>query len=256
MGLELNRMTGKAAQLAGRAVDFVLPPRCHACGELVDASGRLCARCWSDLNFITPPHCALCGFPFEYDQGEGATCGSCLRRAPPFEAARSALRYDDMSRDLVLKFKRSDRTDMAAVFAPLLMRAVRATGMEFDLVVPVPLHRRRLWRRRFNQSALLARPLAAELGLDLDLLTLTRRRATPTQAGLAGRQRFLNVRGAFAVPARRRARLAERSILLIDDVFTTGATLSACARALKRAGARAVGAVTVARVVHPMDDPI
>ncbi|MCG8504338.1 MAG: double zinc ribbon domain-containing protein, partial [Sphingomonadales bacterium] len=84
-------MTGKAAQLAGRAVDFVLPPRCHACGELVDASGRLCARCWSDLNFITPPHCALCGFPFEYDQGEGATCGSCLRRAPPFEAARSAL---------------------------------------------------------------------------------------------------------------------------------------------------------------------
>lgn len=249
-------MTGRAARLASQAVDFVLPPRCHACGELVDASGRLCARCWSDLNFITPPHCALCGFPFEYDQGADATCGSCLKRAPPFDAARSALRYDDMSRDLILKFKRSDRTDMAAVFAPLLKRAVRATGMEFDLVIPVPLHRGRLWRRRFNQSALLARPLAGLLGLELDVLSLTRRRATPTQAGLAGRQRFLNVRGAFAVPARRRPRLAKKSVLLIDDVFTTGATLGSCARALKRAGAGAVGAVTVARVVHPMNDPI
>lgn len=227
------------------ALDLVFPPQSLDGGEAAMAGG-LSAATWSRIHFLDGPVCDGCGTPFEYDLG--ARCAACLAKPRAFDAARAACLYDEVSRDPILKLKHADRLDLAPLFARWLSRAARELIDEADAIAPVPLHRGRLLRRRYNQAAEIARPLA-RLG-DVAYLpdALVRRRATDTQGGKSGSGRRRNVAGAFEVPAGRVAQVAGKRILLIDDVMTTGATAEGCARALKAAGAVRVDVAVVARV--------
>jgi ComF family protein len=241
---------------AGRALlDAVLPPLCLGCNEIVSAPGSLCAACWQGFSFISAPHCACCGTPFVEDLGPEALCAGCLLRRPRYHRARAALIYDDRSRRLVLPFKHGDRTDIARACGGWMARAGADLLASADLVAPVPLHWRRLFVRRYNQAQLLARSVVrtAARGPDLRLAPdlLRRRRWTGSQAGLMGQERRRNVREAFEVHPKWRPLVAGKTVLLVDDVLTTGATVEACARALQRAGARRVDVLTLARVVRP-----
>jgi ComF family protein len=241
-----------------RMLDLVLPPRCLGCGELVERQGTLCAPCWAAITFVAEPLCRRCGLPFAFDPdsagpdpaGDHYQCGACLAEAPPFERARAVMRYDDASRPLLLGFKHGDRTEAAPPFAAWMARSGGELLAAAGLVAPVPLHWRRLLARRYNQAALLARPLAGLAGVPAVPDLLLRRRATPSQGRLSRAERQRNVAGAFAVNPRRAAALRGRRLLLIDDVMTTGATVSACARAALRAGAAAVDVLVLARAVR------
>jgi len=251
------------AQGIGFVLDAVLPPLCLACARPVDTQGALCAECWTAIAFIAAPHCAVCGLPFEFATGDGTAnaviCGSCLRDPPAFDRARAVMRYGDVSRRLVVGFKHGDRTHAAPAFGRWLARAGAELLADADIVAPVPLHWRRLAQRRFNQAALLARALVAvpSAGRAPDRHPvfvpdlLVRRRATPTQGGLGAAARRRNVRGAFALHPKGAVRVDGQRILLIDDVLTTGATVNACARVLKAAGAASVDVLTLARVDRP-----
>jgi ComF family protein len=240
------------------AADALWPPRCLSCGAGVDQAGRLCPACWQRIDFIAEPLCRRCGLPFAFAiPGEdfGATeCGACLRQPPPFDRARAAMRYGDASRKLILAFKHGDRTDAAPALAAWLARAAGGLLGDCDVIAPVPLNRWRLLRRRYNQAALLAQALARRAGKPVAVDALRRLRATPSQGGLTAAQRRTNVRGAFAVRPRWADRIAGRGVLLVDDVMTTGATVEACARALRAAGAARVDVVTLARVVRETAD--
>lgn len=236
-------------------LNALLPPRCVGCGALTDRPHGLCSTCWGQMTFLAPPWCACCGRPFESglaglgdEPGAGMLCAACLARPPAFDSARAAVTYDDASRAIILAFKHGDRTDAAPALAGLMARLAER---EVDLVVPVPLTRFRLWRRRYNQAGLLADRVARRLGLPVVHDAMSRRRGTPRQAGLNARERRANVAGAIAVRPGRRARIEGAAILLVDDVFTTGATVEACAKALKRGGARSVHVLTLARVDRP-----
>ena len=215
----------------------------------VDQPGRLCPRCWTGIDFITPPNCALCGFPFDVDEGPDALCGACTATPPDFDHARAAVRYAGVGREVVLGLKHGDQTHAALSLAQLMMRVGGTLLADCDAVVPVPLHRFRLFTRRYNQSALIGAALARLAGVGFVPDLLKRTRPTPSQAGRTRRQRFGNVRGAFAVRAKRRTLADGRHLVLVDDVMTTGATVQACAKALKRAGAARVDVLSFARVV-------
>ena len=239
-------------KLARRALDFVFPPLCAACRIPIAEAHNLCAACWAKIAFLSDPVCFICGFPFAYDEGPETLCAACRQRAPAFDRARALMRYDDTSRDPILALKRADRLDLVPAFARWVGQAGRQLLAEADLIVPVPLHRWRLWRRRFNQSALVARALGRLAGKPVDCLLLRRSRATPSQGDMpSAAARLRNVQGAFRVERYRARAVRGKIVLLIDDVFTTGATIEACARALKRAGARRVLVLTLARVVRP-----
>lgn len=235
----------------GRTVfDAVLPPRCIACGAVVGAGTALCGDCWPGLELISAPQCACCGLPFDFDQGPGVVCAACAASRPVFDRARQALRYNDLSARLIVGFKHSDRLHLLPAFAAWLRRAAGPLLDEAEVICCVPLHRRRLIARRFNQSALLALELGRLGGRPVAVDLLARRRATPSQGGLNRNQRLENVRGAIVVRPHRAALAQGRRVLLVDDVFTTGATVDACARALLRGGAAAVDVVTLARVIR------
>lgn len=242
-------MRRSLAALPRRLLDLALPPRCGRCEALVNDPGSLCAECWAEMAFIGAPLCDICGVPFEL-QIDDALCGDCLARRPTYGRARAAVVYDDASRSLILPFKHADRTDLAPLLARWLAQAGAALLAEADLLVPVPLHRRRLWRRRFNQAGLLARQLGGLADLPVDYDLLSRVRATRSQGGLSRQGRFRNLRGAFAVAAAGRARLGGRRLVLVDDVMTTGATAEACARVLCDHGAAQVDVIALARVVR------
>ena len=233
-----------------RIVDLALPLRCLACGAIVEGAGALCPVCWSGLELISAPQCVCCGLPFRHDPGPDAVCGGCMARPPAFDRARSALRYNDLAARLILGFKRGDKLHHLDAFARWLERCGGAMAAEADLICPAPLHLSRLWRRRYNQSALLANALARRAGRPPSPDLLVRARRTPSQAGLTRRQRIENLRGAIVVRKRRRAAVDGARVLVVDDVMTTGATVDACARALKRAGAAHVGVVTLARTLR------
>ena len=235
-----------------RLVDSVLPPRCLHCQAMVDGDGALCADCWPLFDFLAPPLCDSCGFPFEYDPGPRDTvCGACHAHPPHFDRARSVLVYDENSRKLVLDFKHGDCTWPAPAFGRWLARAGGEMIGEADLAVPVPLHRSRLYARRYNQASLLALALGRETGLAVEPELLARHRPTPPQGRMSASARRRNVRGAFRLRAGFEDVVRGKRILLIDDVLTTGATAGECARSLKRGGAAAVDVLTLARVVRP-----
>jgi ComF family protein len=234
--------------LARAVVDGVLPPRCLNCGVTVGEVDALCGACWASMTFFAPPWCAVCGLPFPFPTEEGAICGACAARAPSFERARSVLRYDKHSRRLVLMLKHGDQTHLVGAFGKWMQRAGGEVLAGADLLVPVPLHWTRLFARRFNQAALLARAIHAAGGPPVGADWLVRRRRTPSQGLMGPLARARNVHGAFAV--RRRRGVAGKRIVLVDDVLTTGATAEECARTLKRAGAASVGVLVLARAVR------
>lgn len=238
------------------ALDFALPPLCPSCREPLNERMGLCASCWSKLSLIEPPYCARLGIPFGYDPGPGLLSMEAIANPPAYDRARAAVRYDDVARKLVQGFKYSDRLELAPMMGQWMARAGRELLAEADVLTPVPLHWRRQWARRFNQSAALAGAISALSFVPVAHGSLKRVRATPQQVGLSKTERADNVQGAFRVPAEHRADIAGRRVVLIDDVLTSGATVDACARALLRAGAAHIDVLVFARVVAPARAPI
>lgn len=247
---------GRLAAWLGRSLlDVLLPPLCLKCRAPVSEPQSVCAPCWNGVRFLAPPWCAQCGLPFPHALGEGVRCGACLARPRVFARLRSAVAYDDGSRDLILGFKHADRLETCPLFVRWLSPLAREARGEADVVVPVPLHWRRLAMRKYNQAALLAHGLAQVSGLSVRTDVLVRQRATESQGAMASaRARLKNVAGVFAVPPGLGPVVAGRRVLLVDDVLTTGATVTACAKVLLKAGAAGVSVVTLARVVRPLAD--
>lgn len=240
----------------GALIDFMLPHRCAGCGEIVESDGGFCAPCWTGLEFLAGSACARCDLPLPSAQGDGALCGGCIADPPPYARVHVPLAYGEATRKLVLRLKYGRRTGTARLMAGLMAGKLAAAG-EADgggpLLVPVPLHRWRIWSRGFNQSAELAKVIGQRTGHVLAVDAMVRTRATASMRGLGRKARARSVRGAFAVRPEAKALLAGRTILLIDDVFTTGATVAACSRALLRAGAERVEVVAFARVIDSAD---
>jgi ComF family protein len=241
--------------LFGRTLDVALPTLCPVCRELVGGAG-LCASCWSKLTPIAPPYCERLGIPFAYDPGPGVLSLQAITDPPAYHRARAAVRYDEIARALVHAFKYGDRLDLAPVMGRWMARAGRELLDGAEALVPVPLHWRRLWARRFNQSALLAKAIGTEAGVAVVDGALKRVKATAQQVGLTQSERALNVQGAFRVGNDRKPDVAGRRVILVDDVLTSGATSDACARALLRAGAGSVDLLVFARVVDAVRAPI
>lgn len=231
------------------ALGLVYPPTCPGCSAATADPHALCPACWSQMRLVERPFCQRMGTPFALDHGSGPLISPRAMADPPvFGRARGVALYDGIARDLVHRLKYSDRLDLAAVIARMMASAGRELLAETDCLVPIPLHYLRLWRRRFNQAAVLARRIGALADRPSDPGLLARVKATRSQVGLSRPARAANLQGAFRVPAAARPRLQGRRILLIDDVLTTGATANAAARVLLRAGARSVDLLTFALV--------
>jgi ComF family protein len=235
---------------------IIWPQRSLITGREVAGPGALEPEHWSKLHFLSEPLCACCGTPLDLAVEEDQLCGACLVRRPAYDRARAALAYGDVSRDLVLALKYQGRRDSLDLLARWMASAGNDLLPGADLIVPVPLHYFRLVRRGFNQSVWLAAALARRSNARLAVDALKRARATPIQGGLSAEGRRRNVQGAFRVRKGREALLKDKRILLVDDVLTTGATAEACSRALKRAGAKCVDVLTLARVAGPRTVPI
>lgn len=236
-------------RLAGLMVDAVLPPLCLSCGDPVADVGTLCPGCWEKLSFLSNPQCAACGHPFDFDPGPDALCGHCMAEPPPWRRARAVFRYDAASKPLILRFKHADRLDGAPAFARWLARAGVALIDDADLIAPVPLHRWRLLARRYNQAAVLAGALGRLTDRPVMPDLLRRVRHTPVQGHSGREERARNVRGAFALKDGAARLVAGKTILVVDDVLTTGATVGECSRVLARYGAT-VDVLTLGRVVY------
>jgi ComF family protein len=252
----LHRVAAAFRSAGSMLLGAALPPLCPVCREPVATVGGLCPTCWSKLSFIAPPYCERLGIPFDYDPGPGMLSLEAITNPPAYRRARAVARYDDVSRILIHSFKYGDRLDLAPALGRWMASAGKALTAEADAIVPVPLHWRRLWTRRFNQSAALAKIIAAECGLPLLHECLKRVKSTPQQVGLSRPERARNVQGAFRVPEAARNQVAGRRLVLIDDVLTSGATAEACARSLLRAGAASVDVLVFARVVNASRSPI
>lgn len=250
-GIKVKGHAASFRRALGAVVDAVLPPRCLVSGDVVAEQGMVAPAVWGELNFIGAPLCACCGYPFEFATEGEALCGACLRESPPFSAARAALAYDDASRGMILKFKHGDQMHAALTFYPWMERAGRDLLVQAEMVTPVPLHRWRLLKRRYNQAAILAQGLAKRAGKPCVNDILLRHRATPSQGHLNFKERRRNVKRAFVLNPKRADAVKGKNILLIDDVYTTGATVGECVNALLKAGAAGVNVLTLARVVKP-----
>jgi ComF family protein len=259
------RVTNALRATLRLATDVALPQLCAACREPVDGAG-LCPACWGKLSFIAPPYCERLGIPFPFDDGQngerpdgerpGRLSLEAIADPPAYGRARAAVRYDDVAKKLVHALKYGDRLDLAPVMGRWMANAGRPLLTEADAIVPVPLHWRRQWARRFNQSALLCEIVAKASGRPVLHGALKRTKATPHQVGLGKSERARNVQGAFRISAEDKAQVSGRRLLLVDDVLTSGATVDACARALLRSGAAAVDVLVFARVVAPTRTPI
>ncbi|MEP1090259.1 MAG: ComF family protein [Rhizobiaceae bacterium] len=248
-------LTAKLQQITSFVLNTLVPPSCLACDTAVASGGHLCGNCWSRLRIIEQPFCPIMGTPFAYDPG-GVAGGVCevtslavIAEPPTFDRSRSAVVYDDVARRLVHGLKFSDRVDLAPWMAKWMVRAGKDILAPEAIVIPVPLHRWRMIRRRYNQSAELGRYVAKLSRIDFHPSVLQRIRPTRQQVGLGAKERQRNVLGAFRVSPEMVIRVRSRHIVLVDDVYTTGATLQACARTLRRKGAAKVDCLTFARVV-------
>ncbi len=230
------------------ATDLILPPICLNCHEPIAAHGKLCAACWQQIDFIATPLCDRLGTPLSYATEAVPLSSAALRRSPDYGRARAVARFDGVMRELIHRLKYSDRHELINLFGPMMRAAGRELLAKADCLVPVPMHRWRLWRRRFNQAALLAGHLGQETGIPVEFTALQRVKYTVSQVNLGWHERRANVGAAFAVDPKRADHLRGRHVLLIDDVITSGSTVEACARVLKTAGAAEVDVLAIAIV--------
>jgi ComF family protein len=235
-------------QVCNSLLDVVLPPLCLMCAGRVALAHGLCGACWSQIQFIDEPRCPQWGEPLPFDAGPGAVSARALQREPPWQNLRAAVVYDDASRKLVHALKYHDRLETARLMARLMQRAASDVLRKPAVLVPVPLHRWRLWRRRYNQAALLATEIGHLADLESKPEAIGRRVMTRSQVGLSEEQRRSNLKGAFHIPEQSAADVAGRHIVIIDDVLTTGATASAVCECLMNYGAAQVDVVVFAVV--------
>lgn len=228
-------------------LNLLIPLRCAKCGLILEKSQGLCTDCWPLIHFITKPYCECCGFPFDFEIQEGAFCGTCHHTKPPYKTVRSVFIYTPESKGLILKFKHTDSIHSAPLFGEWMARLVG--DLEDPLCVPVPLHWTRLFMRTYNQAGLLAQEIAKRNSWTYSPSLLIRKRRTLSQGHLSKKQRAKNIEHAFTVPLRKKKELLGKTIVLVDDVFTTGVTLHACSKTLLKAGAKEVHGVTLGRVV-------
>ncbi len=243
-----------ARRCGGALLDLVLPRRCAGCAAIVAGDGGFCPDCWLKLDFLSGPACARCDAPFAIPQGDGALCGACIADPPPYDRVHAPLAYGPQTRALVLRLKYGRRTGLARLMAQFIVaclpeRPVMGGDALPPLLVPVPLHRWRIWSRGFNQSAQIARAIAGTTGLPISVDALIRTRPTAPLRGLGRTARARMVRGAFCVPPAAKSIVAGRTVYLVDDVFTSGATAAACAQALRRGGAARVAVAAFTRVI-------
>lgn len=237
-------------QLWNKALDTILPPRCPISGENVETQGAISAQIWAQLQFISRPFCKTCGIPFDFGEEKSSMqCMTCIEKPPNFNSARAALIYNETSRDLILGFKHGDKTFMAPSFIPWLMRAGSGMLNNADYLIPVPLHHSRLFMRRYNQAVLIADALSKETKIPHLPMALKRTRATPSQGHLKTEERAKNVKHAFALNPKYQDKLKNKTVILVDDVFTTGATVRECTKTLLKAGVENVHVLTLARVL-------
>lgn len=241
----LSNVLAKSSEL----LDLVYPPRCFACSEETDQPHGLCGPCWAQTSFVSGTCCETCGVPLPGDTAP-FICDACLTYPPPWSMGRAALLYNGGGKKLTLAFKHSDRTDMAKPLSQWLLRAGPEVLDGTDLLTAVPLHWSRLFKRGFNQSALLASKLGKLSGVPVQPDLLQRIRATPTQEGLNRTERFENQKNAIRLHPKHKVRIAGKTITLVDDVLTTGGTLTACASQLLSAGAKDIRVLVLARVAR------
>ncbi len=244
-----NRVQFAATHLA----NAIFPPLCPICRDHVGSNGGVCTTCWTALSFIEAPLCDRSGLPFAFDPGPGIVSSTALARPPEWNRARGAVKFDDTARTLVHALKYRDQLHTASLMARLMTRAGAQLWHDADVLVPVPLYRLRLWQRRFNQSALLARQIQAYAGVVSNPGLLARTRPTRAQVGLDLASRKRNVRGAFEVPDHLLIEANGKNCVLVDDVMTTGATAEACTKALLKAGAKRVDVIVFALVLSPSE---
>ena len=234
-------------------IDFALPPRCPLCGVTVEADNRFCLSCWRQLDFLAEPWCAACGLPLAFDGPDDSLCIRCLVDPPVHDGVRAVVRYDDQSSLIAMRLKYGTRLGLARLIAEHMQKFVGEFCGD-AIIVPVPLHRSRLWRRGFNQSVLIGRELGRVTGIGINHNVICRSRATPPLRGMTGKERRQAVDAAFALCGDARPSIAGKSILLVDDVYTSGSTSSACARLLKKAGAKQVLVFCWARVISDLEN--
>ena len=235
-------------QIVRQSLDLLFPPQCGLCREIIADNGEICGDCWQKLNFISDPLCNQCGYPHEFDMGAEAQCAACMANPPEFHGHRSALYYDEHSKRLVTDLKYYDKPIMVRRLAQWMSQSAPDWLMKENvLLIPIPLHRYRLWKRKYNQSALLAKEIARQYKLEVALEGVIRIRNSPPQASLPRTKRLGNLKNTFMLHPKLEAK--NRTIILVDDVMTTGATINACAKLLKKAGASRILCITLARTV-------
>ena len=236
-------------KISGKVLDMIFPPSCLLCEERAGENGSLCFSCWSKISFISKPSCAICCFPFEYDMGKDALCPTCIANKPEFEKAIPVFIYNKNSSRLITEFKYADRIHATKSFAKWMSAAAIDIIKNSDLIAPVPLHKSKLFARRYNQSALIANEIGkmAKIKVMPDLLLHPNK--TRPQASLPKKQRLKNVKGIFSLNSKYADFISGKNILIVDDVITTGATLSECARILKKKKTAVVNAVTLAKTI-------
>jgi ComF family protein len=249
------KATNLAYRLVKETVSLILPPRCPINGSIVNSVGAISPEAWKNLTFISDPQCKCCGVPFAVDNNldsdflNDSLCGQCLATPRHFDKAKSVFVYDEGSRKMILAFKHGDALHLHTTLAPLLANLGKDFLNPDSILVPIPLHWLRLVKRRYNQSAILANSLSKILDQDCWADALIRIRHTPPQGHKSAKDRYQNVAGAFEINLNYMDKVKDKHIVLIDDVFTTGATLDECSKVLKSAGVSSVNVLTVARAI-------
>ncbi len=236
-------------------MDFLLPPLCISCKTEINSHNSLCPKCWHQVNFIVSPICDIMGTPLPYNTGTVQISAVATTWPPPYNRARSVAVFEGILKHMIHALKYGDRHEGIKLFGKWMTYAGRDILNDADLIIPVPLSQRRLWARRFNQSALLANAIGKNTKIQVDYLSLKRKKHTTTQVGLTRKQRAKNVSGAFSIPAKALPQIAGKNIVLVDDVLTTGATIHACTKTLLKAKAARIDILTLARVIDqvPLD---